>query len=164
MSASNSLHYQLCQEGAKYIIQRRAKDGWCTPYKWSTVELMCCGCEKPDVWACNGCESVIIEVKTSHADFINDKKKYVRSEQAEKDGNTLGNYRYYLCPEGLIKEEEVPDKWGLLYWNGKKITRIKKSEYHEVNKLFDIFVLSSIISREFGVHKIFDYRNTNKKI
>ncbi len=32
----------------------------------------------------------------------------------------LGNYRYYLCPEGVIDESEIPDKWGLLLYEGVK--------------------------------------------
>jgi len=31
----------------------------------------------------------------------------------------MGNYRYYLCPEGLIQPDEVPAGWGLI-WAGKR--------------------------------------------
>lgn len=27
----------------------------------------------------------------------------------------MGDYRYYCCPKGLIKPEELPLGWGLLY-------------------------------------------------
>ena len=157
MSATNSLHYQLCCEGAKYIIQPRAKDYW-TPYHWSTVELVCMGCELTDVWATNRDKSCVIEVKTSHQDFLNDKKKFCRSDSAKEKGYQMGNFRYYLCPEGIIKEEELPEGWGLLYWNGKKITKIKQSMEFQTNKEYDYLALCSIFERELGRHKVFNYR------
>lgn len=163
MSATNSLHYQLCCEGAKYIIQPRAKerDGWQGPYLWSTVELVCSGCELTDVWATNRDISCVIEVKTSHSDFLNDKKKFSRSERAESIGYPMGNYRYYLCPEGIIKENELPEGWGLLYWNGKKITKIVHSDYFETTRKYDFLALCSIFERENGRHKVFNYRKKN---
>lgn len=160
MSATNSLHYQLCCEGAKYIIQPRAKDGWNSPYLWSSVELVCSGCELTDVWAANRDISCVIEVKTSHSDFLNDRKKFARTKQAEMSGLTMGNFRYYLCPEGVIKEEELPEGWGLLYWNGKKIYRVKTSSEFKTNRRMDFLVLASILDREVGHHKVFNYRET----
>lgn len=37
-----------------------------------------------------------------------------------EDKNRVGNYRYYLCPTGVIKEEELPENWGLLVWDGRR--------------------------------------------
>lgn len=159
MSKTNSLHYQLCCEGAKYIIQPRAAEPWQTPNMLSTVELVCYGTELADVYATNRCTSTVIEVKTTHSDFINDKKKYARSEQAEKCKQQLGNYRYYLCPEGVIKPDELPEGWGLLTWNGKKISKtVPAPKCFETDHKYDMFVLCSIIARECGTHKIFNYR------
>lgn len=59
--------------------------------------------------------SVVIEVKASRADFLADKQKPHRAGE----GVGLGNWRYYLCPEGVISESDVPPKWGLLYANGR---------------------------------------------
>ena len=55
--------------------------------------------------------SVLVEVKVSRADFLQDKKKPHRN--GEKLG--IGRWRYYMCPEGLIKPDELPKNWGLLY-------------------------------------------------
>lgn len=163
MSNTNSLHYQLCCEGAKYIIQPRAKEANQSQNILSTVEMVCVGCELTDVYATNRETSTIIEVKTSHSDFLNDKKKYCRSEEAESSGHQIGNYRYYLCPEGVIKPEELPDGWGLLYWNGKKVEKIVKTpKKWETDKKWDVFVSCSIISRECGNHKVFNYRKENE--
>ncbi len=59
--------------------------------------------------------SVMVEVKVSRSDFLNDKKK------PHRNGTTvgMGNYRYYMCPTDLIKPEELPDKFGLIYVNSR---------------------------------------------
>lgn len=77
------------------------------------------GTENPDVWGWDGYYTCIIEVKTNHSDFLADKKKYWRTTRPEYQA---GNIRWYLCPENLIKPSELPEGWGLLYWNGKRIT------------------------------------------
>lgn len=160
MSSTQSLHYKLCCEGAKYIIQPRANEPWQSQNMLSTVELVCYGTELTDVYATNRETSTIIEVKTSHADFLNDKKKYARSKEAEERGHQIGNYRYYLCPEGIIQPDELPDGWGLLYWNGKKIEKVVPApKKWETDHKYDMFILCSIIARECGTHKIFNYRN-----
>lgn len=55
--------------------------------------------------------SFMIETKISRSDFLADKKKSFRNNPNEG----VGNYRYYACPDGLIKPEELPKKWGLIY-------------------------------------------------
>lgn len=57
--------------------------------------------------------SHLVEVKVSRSDFLSDAKKPHRS--GETVG--MGNWRYYMCPVDLIKPEELPPKWGLLYVN-----------------------------------------------
>ncbi len=58
-----------------------------------------------------GAGSVVVECKTSRGDFLADAKKPHRAAEG------MGLYRYYLCPEGIIKPDEVPDRWGLLTVN-----------------------------------------------
>lgn len=59
--------------------------------------------------------SVIVEVKISRSDFLADAKK------PHRNGSVigLGNWRYYLCPEGVIRPDEIPTNWGLLYVNNR---------------------------------------------
>lgn len=59
--------------------------------------------------------TIVVEVKVSRSDFLADRKKPHRSG-VEKG---LGNWRYYMCPTGLIKPEDLPPKFGLLYVNKK---------------------------------------------
>jgi len=64
--------------------------------------------------------SILIECKTSRADFRADFKKDFR-------GNPhlgMGDFRFYLCPENIIKAEDLPDKWGLLYYKDGKVRQI----------------------------------------
>ncbi|AFX93587.1 hypothetical protein G646_gp119 [Serratia phage phiMAM1] len=59
--------------------------------------------------------SILIEVKVSRADFMSDKNKPHR-----KDPTTgMGTYRFYACPEGVIKPEDLPPGWGLLYFTSR---------------------------------------------
>lgn len=63
----------------------------------------------------DGMETVLVEAKTSRSDFLADAKKPHRNGMAAG----TGNYRYYLCPEGLIELDEVPKGWGLI-WVGRR--------------------------------------------
>lgn len=38
----------------------------------------------------------------------------------------MGNYRYYMCAPGLIKENEIPQSWGLLYAYSKQVRVIRR--------------------------------------
>lgn len=63
--------------------------------------------------------SVMIECKTSRSDFLADQKK--RFRVADKG---IGDWRFYLCPEGVIQPDDLPEGWGLLWVVGSKIIEI----------------------------------------
>lgn len=66
--------------------------------------------------------SMVIECKTSVADFHNDAKK--------KHEKRMGNRRYFMCPENLLTVEQVSAKHpdhGLLYVKGRTVTVVKES-------------------------------------
>ena len=65
-----------------------------------------------------------VEIKISRADFQNDfkhkEKKHLILESPKlfmtaPHETVLPNYFYYAVPEGLIKEDEIPDYAGLIY-------------------------------------------------
>lgn len=56
--------------------------------------------------------SVVVEAKTSRSDFLADRKKPHRAP-----GQGIGVYRYMMCPEGVIRVDELPEGWGLLWVN-----------------------------------------------
>ncbi len=99
--------------------------------------------EVPDVLGFNYSRSVMIEVKVSRADFLRDKKKQFRN------GNDTGELKFYCCPAGLIKPDEVPEKWGLLYADEALRIRIeKKAERQQCNHYTERAILCSIIRRQ----------------
>lgn len=73
--------------------------------------------ENPDAigWYCG--RTMLVECKTSRSDFLADRKK--RFRQRPESG--LGLYRYFLAPQGLLKPEELPFRWGLLELNKGRI-------------------------------------------
>lgn len=67
--------------------------------------------EIPDALGWRGNETVLVECKTSRADFLAERSKPHRREP----DRGMGRYRYFLCPPDLISADELPAKWGLLY-------------------------------------------------
>jgi hypothetical protein len=55
--------------------------------------------------------SMLVECKVSRSDFMADINKHHRKEPAAG----MGSYRFYMCPEGLLKPEDLPPRWGLVY-------------------------------------------------
>ena len=171
MSKTNSLHYDLCLEGAKWLRRRHDyerckakmpcfKPGLCRgcrqAFKYVAVELCTYGTENCDVWGYDGYVTAVIEVKVSHADFMNDRKKWWRTQA--KAELMAGNMRWYLCPEGVIKADELPEGWGLLYWDGKRIIPQVAPVTHIATGHADMKILYSILRREGFPEKIFNYR------
>ncbi len=75
----------------------------------------CSNGERPDVIGFGTRGSVLIECKMSRADFFADKKKRFRIYPELG----MGRFRFYCCPTGLLKPEDLPENWGLLYVNEK---------------------------------------------
>lgn len=59
--------------------------------------------------------SILMEVKVQRSDFASDKFKKHRIDPARG----MGDYRFYVCPEGMIKPDELPVKWGLFYFTAR---------------------------------------------
>jgi hypothetical protein len=64
--------------------------------------------------------SVLIESKVSRSDFHCDRNK------PERHSGGVGLYRFYITPPNLVSVSELPAGWGLLYFDGKKVTEIKR--------------------------------------
>lgn len=88
-------------------------------------EFFCHNAELPDVIGFSPRHSAVIECKVSRGDFIADKKKPFRINP-EKG---MGDRRYYCCPKDMIKIEELPIGWGLLYIYPSGVVREAKSSY-----------------------------------
>lgn len=57
------------------FVTRKNRERWRGHWKYVWVEPGLGG-ENPDIWAFNGDDTICIEVKTSHADFVADQKKW----------------------------------------------------------------------------------------
>lgn len=64
--------------------------------------------------------SLMIESKISRSDFKADSKK------PERTFGGVGTYRFYITPVDMVSAEEIPEGWGLLYVDGKKIIEVVK--------------------------------------
>lgn len=69
------------------------------------------GPEIPDAIGFKFGYSILIECKTSRSDFLADFKKPHRIDSEFG----MGNYRLFICEKDLIKSDELPTGWGLLY-------------------------------------------------
>lgn len=138
-------HSELIQKAGKWL--KHHKDGNCIIPNCSfilaeLVALTHTG-ETPDILGFSTNQSVMIEVKVSRSDFLNDKKKMFRGF----DDYGMGQHKYYCCPESMIKPEEIPDNWGLLYWTGKRIKIEKYGKWQEANLISERTMLLSVIRR-----------------
>jgi len=101
---------------------------WLRSYGCGIVlsEQACVSGETPDAigWK-RRCRSVVVECKTSRADFFADLNKPFR-----KNGEGLGCERFYMVPRGLVAAEEMPDGWGLLQCNGRKVEVVLRPPRH----------------------------------
>lgn len=93
-------HEELIEHGAEWLKAQNCKV--------IITDMTSSTRETPDCIGWTGSKSILLEVKVSRSDFLGDKKKTFR-----KQGG-MGNNRYFLVPEGLVKPNEVPEGWGLL--------------------------------------------------
>jgi len=85
------------------------------------TELVTNAIEVPDAIGLRSDYTILVECKTSRSDFFADQKKIFR--QLPEEG--MGDFRFYLCETDLIKIEDLPERWGLLYWDGKRVKKIR---------------------------------------
>lgn len=129
---SNGLHHELCIIAAKWL---RTKCHYKCPV--TAIELVSIGQNGVmDVIGFNSSETIIIEVKISRSDFLADKKKF----HIKYPNLGIGNFRFYCVPKGLIKAEELPERWGLIEVENNKVidvidcTKGHDAAYKKVNK------------------------------
>ena len=108
-----STHNDLCKKAMNWLKRSYSQNGPGCNLAFSEVISSSGGGEIPDAIGFRtayGNESFLIEVKVSKNDYLADAKKNHR-KVPEKG---MGNYRYYLAPEGLIDIDNLPPKWGLI--------------------------------------------------
>lgn len=168
MSTEKITHRELCLLAAKWL----KKDLRCTISIHEPKGIK----ENPDAigwrysWGNAANEgSVLVECKTSRADFKKDFSKAFR----QNPDIGIGNWRYYMCPTDLIKPEEIPDKWGLIYVNEKRKLKVvkhpykdslRKSKYTIINTENERYLLTRWLSKTENPEKVMlMLRETNNK-
>jgi hypothetical protein len=119
-------HSELCKIAERWLGKAKKNNINFKTFPIHAKETICqMVAEVPDAIGWNYCYSCVIEVKVSRSDFLADLKKEFRT-----NGDGMGNYRFYMCPENLIKECDLPQGWGLIYVDAKgKTKEIKRSEF-----------------------------------
>lgn len=108
------------------------------------TELRTAVSETPDaIGFCGMGDSILIECKTSRADFYADGQKHFR--QFEEGG--MGDKRYFAVPKGLVLPSEVPVGWGLLYVSEHRVTCVREPVRKDANKRAELKMLMSVIRR-----------------
>jgi hypothetical protein len=79
--------------------------------------------EVPDAigWKSGGRLSFLVECKTSRNDFLAERRKSFRRDPTRG----MGDWRFYLTLAGVIRPDEVPAGWGLLYFTDGRVRAIK---------------------------------------
>lgn len=106
------------------LVERAVR--WLRSYRCGVVlsEQACVSGEMPDAigWKRTN-HSVLVECKSTRADFLADRGKPFR----QKPEQGVGSERFYLTPPALVKLEELPVGWGLLEFRQGRIEAIHPS-------------------------------------
>lgn len=151
---NNNKHRELCLSVASWLRQNRNNENLIPRCQYATVELVTSNNESPDVFGWIYWCSILIEVKVSHADFLKDAVKFSRIYP----NKGIGEFRYYCCPNEVIKENEVPLNWGLIYENDGVFTIIKTANRMQSYCTGERAIFNSILRRENIKPQIFNYR------
>lgn len=116
-------HKELIEVAYKWVLKR----GGCgIAFK----ELKSTAKEIPDVIGFDHWHSIIIECKVSKSDFFKDKYKKHRNRG-------MGVFRFFCCPADIIKIEDLPEKWGLIYVDENRNYRVVKEVRREQRPDYD---------------------------
>lgn len=107
-------HDDLVTVAKKWLIKARQCSVVLTETQAQSGEI-------PDCIGWRGQISILIECKTSLADFRRDLGKWYRNS-----GPGIGQKRYFLAPKGIIPADELPPNWGLLEVDGNRVITKKK--------------------------------------
>ena len=116
MSTNEKLsHNELVERAVKWLYSQGC--GFAVGERVCTVSTG----EIPDAIGFRSNCSILVECKTSRADFKADRKKKFRFDEPKLG---MGNFRFYLCEKDVISPLEIPSGWGLLYIQGKQIIKV----------------------------------------
>ena len=119
---------------------------WLTNTKHCGVvlsEICTSSCEVPDAIGWQRDTSILVECKISRSDFRCDRNKdHVRLERG------VGQFRYILCPKGLLTAEDVNGcDYGLLEWGGGNVRVVVEASLRAARREDEIIMLVSALRR-----------------
>lgn len=143
-------HRDLCKIGADFLL--KSKD-YRLRSQYVLLDFVPIFGESPDVFGLQGTNStILLEIKMSRSDFLRDKKK-----KHKFFSSGIGQTRYYLCPENIIKPEELPKGFGLLYFSDT-IKVIKFSDIFMRDMVHEHRIMYSVIRRLSNKQKLLNFR------
>lgn len=108
--------------------------------------------EKPDAIGWRDGLSILVECKATRSDFFSDRRKKFR----ESPEAGMGDWRFYLCPKGLLTVSDLPAGWGLLEAAGDRVRAVcgvpANTEWHQkkpfaANKFCETQMLGAALRR-----------------
>ncbi|AUR81135.1 hypothetical protein Ares1_0007 [Vibrio phage Ares1] len=120
---TKDLHGKLCEIGRKWALRAPSSKGGNMHLAFTEI-----GCnttkEHPDVFALHSSgETIVLEAKASRSDFLADKRKAFRQDPDQG----MGDFRYYICPKDVVKEEDLQGtQWGLIWVSPGGMCTVKR--------------------------------------
>jgi len=105
------MHAELCMHAERWLRQSGCGV--------TAIDLATAAGEQPDVIGWRYGLTALCEVKISRGDFLADRKKPWRA----RPELGMGDWRFYVAPSGLLRAEDMPEGWGLLEFDGKRLQR-----------------------------------------
>lgn len=106
-----------------------------------------CNDESPDAIGFHGYSiSHLVEAKTSRSDFLSDANKPFRLHPYLG----VGGYRWFICEPDLIRMDELPENWGLVYATKWQRTIVKDAAWQGRNIDAEMYLLYQTARRGLG--------------
>lgn len=147
-------HTELCKKAVSWLKRSHCGGGLGCSVALSEIPSSSKGGEIVDAIGLKvtaKIETIVVEVKVSRSDYWADQRKPFRVNPSAG----MGNYRYYLCPEGLIGVMDLPPKWGLIYVGARgKLTVVcghtmerERDWYFESNRDSELGMASMLLAK-----------------
>ncbi|MEC4339614.1 hypothetical protein VPH13_12900 [Stenotrophomonas pavanii] len=142
----NMSHAELVDRGRRWLRRQGCSVILHEPFRSGVL------IEQPDAIGWREGASILLEAKTTRADFLVDAKKPHRADPSRG----VGDWRFFIAPAGLLTIEELPDRWGLIEVQGRRTLNSHgvpgncfwhQHPFPEANKRAEIQLLMSAIAR-----------------
>lgn len=128
-SASGTRLYEIKMSHSDFLAdaKKESRISWIPPvYAWANLHKQI---EDIKTWQKKRSKALYVDKNFSHVLTGLDirygniggwRKSYIQVPH-------LGGQRFFVCATGTISENELPEGWGLIYFDGKKFKEIRKS-------------------------------------